>query len=204
MRSLATPLQRPPIRGRDSGGGSSLGPARYIILQPGLALACLVVSVLVLAACGYRMGGMPCEEAMQPVRNIAVPLFGNRSLVPRAENVFTEAFREQIQDLPCFSLSSGGEADGLLKGTILSINTYTVAVNQDFLAVEYGMRAILSVSLVQRSDGKVLWRSSKVEEEVKFHAVADAQIFQDNHREALVKLSWKMAERVLDQLSLGF
>jgi len=204
MKSPPTHLQGSPLRERDSGSRAALGPARCRSLRALLALGGLIGCALALVACGYRMGGIPCEESLQPIRKVEIPLFGNHSLEPRAENVFTEAFREQIQDLPCFSLTSPGEAEALLKGTILSISTYPVAVNQDFLAVEYGMRAALSVSLVRNRDGKLLWRSPKIEEEVRFHALADSQVFQDNNREALTKLSWMMASRVLDQLSLGF
>ena len=98
------------------------------------------------AACGYRLGGYSCES-FASVQNISVPLFSNRSYLQRTENVFSEALRKQVQAVSCFSLSSRAKADALLKGTILSVETYTVAVDEEFLAVEYGMRVVLSVSL---------------------------------------------------------
>ncbi len=170
----------------------------------GYTFLCLAVYALTGAACGYRLGGMPCEQSLATTRKVAIPMFKNESFEPRAENLFTESFREQIQEFPCFSLSLDHEADALLMGTIFSVTTYPVAVNQDFLAVQYGMRAVVSVCLVSRPEGKILWCSPRVEEEVRFHALPDAQMFQDNNREALTRLSWKMAGRILEQLVLGF
>jgi len=172
--------------------------------QYGAAVLCLSVYLLAVGACGYHLGGIPCEPSLLGARKIAIPVFKNRSFEPRAENLFTESFREQIQELSCFSLSPKGEADALLMGTIVEVTTYPVAVDEDFMAVQYGMRAVLSVSLVRSPGGDILWHAPMVEEEVSFHALPDAQMFHDNNREALTKLSWKMAEKILEQLVLGF
>jgi Lipopolysaccharide-assembly len=163
--------------------------------------ACLFL--LATAACGYRLGAHPCESPIA-AKSIAIPLFENDSFEPRLENLFTKAFRERIKATPCVSLGSGEEADALLKGRVVSVDTYKVAVNEEFLAVEYRMRVVLAVSLERRVDGKVLWRQDRLEEEVPFYATSDPLLFNDNREEALMRLSSRMSEKVVDRLLLGF
>ena len=159
--------------------------------------------LLLVPACGYRLGGHSCESSAG-ARNVAVPLFQNRSLLPRAENLFTEAFRDRIQFLPCYRLRQADSAEVLLKGTLLSLDTYQIAVDREFLILEYGMRVVLTVTLEKRTDGEVLWRAERVQDEIRFYASSDPLLNQENTREALQRLAWKMSERVLDKLALGF
>lgn len=135
---------------------------------------------------------------------MAVPLFQNRSYSPRAEDFLTQAFRDRLAFLPCYRLSNLDRSDAVLRGTILSVDSYPVAVDREFLALEYGLRMALSLSLESRPEGRVLWRAERVEDEIRFYASSEPLLFQDNRREAMKRLAWRLAERALDQLSLGF
>ena len=135
---------------------------------------------------------------------MAVPLFQNRSYTPRAEDFFTQAFRERLQFLPCYRLTGEDRSGAVLRGTVQSVESYPVAVDSQFLALEYGLRVVVSLSLESRPDGRVLWQAERVEDEVRFYASSDPLLFQDNRREALKRLAWRLADRLLDQLSLGF
>ncbi len=170
---------------------------------PPTIVAVAGMSLLAVVACGYRLGGGPCESTAA-ARNIAVPLFENQSQEPRLENLLTEAFRERIQAHACVSLCSPGQADALLKGKILSVESHTMAVNEDFFAMEYRMRVVMAVSLVRSEDGEVLWRDDSLQEEVSFYASSDALLFNDNREEALMDLAGRISERAVDRLLLGF
>jgi hypothetical protein len=169
-----------------------------------LAVACLAgMSILMTVACGYRMGPRPCDSPVT-AENIFIPLFQNQSFEPRLENLFTMAFRERIQALSCVSLASRKQADALLKGKILSVDQYRAAVDEEFFAVEYRMRVVLSVSLERSGDGEVLWQADMLEDEVSFYASSDPLLQKDNREEALMKLSSRMSAKVVDRLMLGF
>ena len=84
------------------------------------------------------------------------------------------------------------------------MEVYTVAVDQEFLVVEYGLRAGIDVRLERRDDGRVLWRADRLMDEVRFYANSDPVMTQANREEALVKVAHKLAVRVMDQLLLGF
>ena len=170
---------------------------------PSTALCLAGLSLLTMVACGYRMGDVPCESPVAAKR-IAIPLFQNRSLEPRLENLLTMAFRERIQALPCVTLGSDKEADVLLKGRILSVDSRTAAVDEEFFAMEYRIRVVMAVSVVRREDGEVLWRDDRLEEEESFYATSNPLLFKDNREEALMKLSRRMSEKAVDRLLLGF
>jgi hypothetical protein len=154
------------------------------------------------------MGGVPCDSFL-PVRTVAVPLFQNHSYEPLAEDVFTRTFREMIRSLPCWRLQPRREAEGLLQGTLHSVEIYPVAVDSEFLVLEYGMRVSLSLSLKKEESGEVLWEIGPLSEEIRFYASqvpadpSDPMLLQDNRREALIRLSRKMSERAMDRLLLG-
>ncbi len=172
--------------------------------NPPLTLVLLAgLSLLAVAACGYKLGA-PSPEPGLVTGSIAVPMFKNHSQEPRLENLFTEAFRDRIQALPSVSLSPSKGAEALLKGRILSVESYTVAVNEDFFAMQYRMRVVMALSLVRSANGEVLWRDDRLQEEVSFYASSDALLFKDNREEALVELSRRMSERAVDRLLLGF
>jgi len=171
-------------------------PPRTVVVLAGMSL-------LVAVACGYHLGSHSCESDVI-AKHIAIPLFQNLSQEPRLENLLTEAFRDRIQALPCVSLCSPNQADALLKGKILSVESNTVAVDRAFFTMEYRMRVVMAVSLVRSRDGEVLWRDGSLQEEVSFYASSDPLLFEDNREEALMDLSSRMSERAVDRILLGF
>ena len=85
-----------------------------------------------------------------------------------------------------------------------------MAVDSEFLVLEYGMRVTMSLSLVNREGDEVLWKMGPLMEEVRFYASqmpedpSDPMLLQANRREALIRLSRKMSERAMDSLLLGY
>ena len=171
-----------------------------------MLLAAVMVS---LNGCGYRMGEGPCH-AFVKVRTVAVPLFQNLSHEPFAEDVFTRAFRGDVRSLPCVSLARGERAEAVLRGTVLSVDSYPVGVDRSFRVLEYGMRAAVSLSLETSESGEILWETGRLEEEVRFYATraggdpSDPMLLQENRRDALIRLAQRMSRRAMDGLLLGY
>jgi hypothetical protein len=174
-----------------------------------LIVLLLAGSVSVFCSCGYRMGGAPCD-AFPSARTVGVPLFQNRSHEPHAEDLFTEAFRESVRSIPCMKLRPSHEAEAVLRGTIQSVEIYPVAVDSEFLVLEYGMRVMVSLSLEKQESGEPVWISGAMQEEARYYASAvpadpsDPLLLQANRREAMIRLARKIADRVADRLLAGF
>jgi len=163
----------------------------------------LLLSLLSISACGYRLGGWPCQDSGL-VEKVEVPLFENLSHEARAENLVTQAFRRQLRMRPCLTLVSGPGADLLLRGSITSIEIYSVAADKVGLNVEDAIRLQLSVVLEKTEDGRIVWMADGVTDEARYYALSDPLLAKENRQEALMALSERMAGRMMDKLLLEF
>ena len=163
----------------------------------------LLISSLSMAACGYRLGGWPCQDGRLNEK-VDIPLFENISHEARAENLVTQAFRRQLRVRPCLTLVSGKGADLQLKGSITSVEVFSVAGNDAGLNVEDVIRLQLSVSLENSEDGRIIWMVDGFTDEARYYAVSDPLLARENRREALMALSERVAGILMDKLLLEY
>jgi hypothetical protein len=90
-----------------------------ISLMKALALA---VSALSLVSCaGYHLGGVK-PASLANVRSIAVPMFSNATLHPRAEALATSAVANALVQDGTYRLARVGDADAVLEGKLRKID----------------------------------------------------------------------------------
>lgn len=89
-----------------------------------LRLFALAVFALLFSCCaGYQLqSGRP--QAMAHVKKIHVPLFENKTLIPRGEALATNSVIDAIVADGTYSLASADEADAVLYGSVESV-TYS-------------------------------------------------------------------------------
>src|SRR5438445_12536763 len=88
------------------------------VLKASLAtICCLAVS----GCLGYHIGPVK-PYYLRDVHTIAVPTFGNKTLVPRIEVLVTDTVIKQLQQDGTFQIASGGNADATLKAEITRID----------------------------------------------------------------------------------
>jgi hypothetical protein len=81
----------------------------------------LLAPVLFLASCaGYQLGGVKPASLAQ-VKTIAVPMFTNTTLHPRAEALATSAVANAIIQDGTYRISKTDDADAVLEGNLLEI-----------------------------------------------------------------------------------
>jgi len=83
----------------------------------------LVCPVLLMSCAGYQLGGAK-PKALRNVRTIAVPMFVNDSLHPRAEAIVTSAVAGAVVQDGTYRIANRDQADAVLVGTLVSI-TYS-------------------------------------------------------------------------------
>jgi hypothetical protein len=80
-----------------------------------LALSCLV------SCAGYRLEGRR-PKALSHVKNIRVPLFENKTLIPRGEALATNSVIDAIASDGTYCIANDSSADAVLQGTVESIS----------------------------------------------------------------------------------
>ena len=85
-----------------------------------------LIPVLMLSSCaGYKAGGLK-PASLEQVHAIAIPVFKNDSLHPRAEALATSAVANAMVQDGTYRVSSMDSADAILEGTLKSISYSTL------------------------------------------------------------------------------
>lgn len=86
----------------------------------------LLAPVFFLASCaGYQLGGTK-PAVMARVKTIAVPMFSNSTLHPRAEAIATSAVANAFVQDGTYRIGKSDHADAVLEGTLSSIEYSTI------------------------------------------------------------------------------
>ncbi|MCX6865032.1 MAG: LPS assembly lipoprotein LptE, partial [Verrucomicrobia bacterium] len=87
--------------------------------------ACLVAVWCLVACAGYQRGGVK-PVAMARVKCIAVPMFANATLHPRAEALATSAVANAFVQDGTYRIARVDQADAVLEGKLSSIRYNTI------------------------------------------------------------------------------
>mgnify|MGYP002783588636 FL=1 len=89
---------------------------------PSTLLLAALVSVTSLVSCaGYRLEGRR-PQALAHVKNIRVPLFENKTLIPRGEALATNSVIDAIASDGTYRIADVSSADAVLHGTVESVS----------------------------------------------------------------------------------
>lgn len=84
-----------------------------------------LIPVLFVSCAGYRLGGAK-PPSLVNVRSIAVPMFENGTLEPRAEALATSAVSSALVEDGTYKLTAVDSADAVLEGKLQEINYSTL------------------------------------------------------------------------------
>lgn len=122
-------------------------------------LPVVLVACAALASCaGYQLGSSK-PPSLAGIRTVAVPMFKNRTLHPRAEALATSAVTGAFVQDGTYRLTAGGRADAILDGEVYSIGYSTLRSSRrdSLLAEELTNNVELRWTLKDAKDtGKVL------------------------------------------------
>ncbi len=154
----------------------------------------MVLILFLLAGCGYRMEGGRGSFA-PGVRTVFVDVFTNNTSEANADTIFRTAFNDQVIQNGHFKLAPGpGEADAIFRGTILSLQSSTLAYQTTNLSAENRMTVIMQISFEDRASGRVLWADGAYTATGDYR-VTSVGATEATRRDALVKLANDSAER---------
>jgi outer membrane lipopolysaccharide assembly protein LptE/RlpB len=161
----------------------------------------IAIITATLAACGYQFSGS--GELPAGVQTIYVTVFDNRTGEVGLENSITNEVVSEFILKRKNALVDEGRAESILHGTITAIRDETISRSGENAALE--RRVTIRVALVLKNrEGKVLWRARQVAANEAYDVDSDAQVTEENRREALETLFGRLAETIYNKLVEDF
>jgi len=152
-----------------------------------------------LSGCGYH-----CAERVELpawIKTVYVAPWANRSNELLLGVWITEELRHEFLRGRGLKLVPKDEADVILKGEIVSTDTYGLSYIRYDQAVERRITAEYSVHLVHRESGKVIWQTSNIWREEEFLVGKDIMQTEALKDEALKRLSRYVADVVYHRIT---
>jgi outer membrane lipopolysaccharide assembly protein LptE/RlpB len=156
--------------------------------------------------CGYHTLGAATHVPEQ-VHTLAVPFFQNRTQFVHTEVDLTQSTVHELNTRTRFHVlpqEEIGDADAVLKGTILSETiapyTYNVTTGQ---SSSYLITLTLAISLTDR-DGRVLYRHEGFTFHQQYEATSDLASFVQEDSPAMERLSGDFARSLVSDMLESF
>lgn len=127
---------------------------------PILASCILYLVSCILTSCGYHIAGkggnMPGNVA-----TISIPFLKNQTQKPDVETIVTTALVDEFVKSGIVKVVEEN-ADATLIGAVTSYDLTPVSFNKNDVIQEYRLTIKIEVSLVRKSDGKVVWQDKNI------------------------------------------
>ncbi len=165
----------------------------------------LPIAVLALSGCGYHVAGT-ADMIPKTIKTIAVPPFSNTStkyiLTDRLPNMIAREFisrtRYQIVHDPT-------QADAVLKGAVTHIYTFPTTFDpQTNRAAGVEIQVILSVQLLERATGNLLFNQVNYSFRQRYEIASTAGAYFDESTTAFQRLSQDVARSVVSAVLENF
>ncbi len=163
-------------------------------------LLSLLILITILG-CGYHFKEEGHLKSLD-ISNIYIKLFINNTQERGLENTLANAIIYEFNMDKETSVTGEKEAQAVLTGKIISYEVYTVAYGRgDYTAA--GRIALRVWAELKKGGADVVWKNELTDQEE--YIVSNDLIQTEKYRdEALRRIVQRVAERIHDQISLGF
>ena len=168
-------------------------------------LACACVAALLLAGCGYHVGGR-ADLLPSTLQTIAIPAFGNASPRYRLTAQLPAAItREFLTRTRYRVVADPDQADAVLYGTMRNYFSFPTLFDQRTgRASAVQVHVFLDLKLVERATDKVLFERQGYEFRGRYEIAVDQAQYFDESATALERLSQEVARQVVSSILEAF
>jgi hypothetical protein len=161
----------------------------------------IAVFLLLTGCLGYHVGPVK-PSVLRDVHIIAVPVFENKTLLPRIEVLITDSVIKQLQQDGTYKVANENNADAVLKAEITEIDrTPARSLRGNVLATtEFNLTMHVRYKL-ETSSGTVLMPSAEVVGTTSFFVGTDVTT---DERQALPLAAEELAIHLVTKLSEGW
>ena len=169
-----------------------------------------VLAAAATAACGYALAG---RGSFLPdyIKTLGVPMFENATPYQTIEQLFTNKVRLEFQSSRRYTVVPSDEGvDGVVRGSIQSINLSPVGLNDQQLASRVRATVVVKVSFEDVKAQKTLWDnpslsfSDEYELPTQTGAAVNVAAFIDNNKPAMDRISTDFARSLVSAILEAF
>ncbi len=162
-----------------------------------------LILILLLSGCGYRFA--PAGETMgSEIREVYIDTFTNHTSEAYVENYVRNAFINQFIRGNRFTSAYEKEpSDAVLSGKITGLSSSHVSYEKNDTAREDTVSLSLDVEF-KDSEGTILWAKKSLSGREAYRIDDNPATTERNRKEALIKLSRDMAEKIYRDIMSGF
>ena len=159
--------------------------------------------LILVSGCGYRFSGT--GDFPEGTKSIFIPILENRTSEGRLENLITDdliyEFTRNRKDMLAGSIN---DADAVLYGIIHSISITTISRDDPNTSSERSVKLSVDMKLVV-PEGRIIWRAKEITANEAYNVVPnDKHRTVQNRREAISKLSQRLAEKIYTRMTDNF
>ncbi len=167
--------------------------------------AALGLLASLLAGCGYHVAGK-ADTLPKTIQSIAIPAFGNSTTRYKlTDRLASDLTREFIARTRYRVVQDMDESDAILRGTLVSYfpfpQVFDAATGR---SSGVSFFATLSLQLVERSSGKVLWSNPNFQVRERYEISVQPERYFDESDAALERVSRSVARSVVSAILEGF
>jgi outer membrane lipopolysaccharide assembly protein LptE/RlpB len=178
--------------------------AREAAVKRLLIAGCLMLALaLALGGCGYNFRGKT-NNLPSDVRTIAIPVFKNNTGETRIESTFTDQVIFQFTRSQILRVTSEGNADAVLRGTVTRADVEDVAYTTSDTSQKRRITIAIKATLTRTRDGKVLWQRNELKQQRTFTVGSSPQTTEANKQIAVTELAKSMAQTLHDSVFENF
>lgn len=169
-----------------------------------ISKVCLIIVLLVTMceACGYRFagqGGFPGDT-----ERLFVTVLENKTQETGVESIITAALLSELTLRKTHRLTGGlADADVVLSGTVKHVNISTISVSESTVANQRRVTVTVALKL-RKTDGSTVWSRENISDYEAYLVDVNPEITDANRRNAIRKLSKRIAEQVVNRFSDDF
>ncbi len=162
--------------------------------------ALLLCLILFLAGCGYHRAERTAELPSW-IQTIYIAPWDNRSNELLLGPWMTAELRQEFLRGSGLSLAPEDEADVILRGKVVQVNTSGLSYTRYDQSVERRISVECEVSLEDRRTGRVLWQTDNIRREEAFWVGTEVMETEGLKNQALQKLSRDVAETIYHRIT---
>lgn len=163
----------------------------------------LILLLILVSNCGYRFTGS--GDFPEGTQRIFIPIFENRTSESGLEKLITnDIIYEFTRNRKDILAGSADNADAVLYGIIHSIGIETISRNDPNTSAERSIRLSVDMKLVV-PEGRVIWQVKGINSNEAYNVLPENKYKTvQNRREAIAKLSQRLAEKVFARMTDNF